>query len=79
MAPGAFLGDETLGGVLRAQVAHVDLHEGIAFLEQLDVIARVLAAPSVDEVELALLARAFFDAFFPLVGGKFRQSGVELL
>jgi len=43
------------------------------------VIAGVLAAPSVDEIELALFARAFFDAFFPLVSGKFCQGGIELL
>ena len=79
MAPGAFLGDEAFGRVLGTQVAHVDFNKGIALLEQLDVIARVFAAPSVDEVELALFARALFDTFFALIGGKFCQSGVELL
>ncbi len=79
MPAGGFFRDEAFRRILRTQVAHVELDEGIAFLEKPGVISSVFAAPGVHEIELAFLARALFEAFFPLILRQFCQGRVELV
>src|SRR5204863_3240031 len=74
-----FLGDKALRRVLRANITHLDFHERITFLEKTNVIARDLAAPSVNKIEFGLLARALFQLFCSLLGRQFCQRGIELL
>jgi hypothetical protein len=58
MPTGGLLGQEALGGVLRADVGLVDVQPRIALLEQGDVIARLLTAVGVHDHHAALTARA---------------------
>ena len=71
MPTGGLLGDQALGGILRADVAgDVERQKRIAAAEQVDVRGGLAAAHGVYEDELALVPCAVLDAPGPLLGGQ---------
>src|SRR5437763_16644012 len=73
------LGHKAPRRVLRTDITQLDFYERITLLEKTNVIACDLAAPSVNEIELAFFSGAVLELLRTLIGGQFGQLAVELL